>query len=198
MLYKEFKTINGKYLYDSNTNCIVPISDKLFSQINGALGEEAKQEMNKLQINGFIKKKNLTEIKHPESNNLEKSMDGFIEQLTLQVTQGCNLVCGYCPYSCSSSNQRSHSNTKMSEEIAYKAVDLFYEKSALIDPVTISFYGGEPLLNISLIKKVVKYANDKFFGKKVNYGITTNGTVINSSIFQFFQDNNFGSVAKFF
>jgi len=50
-------------------------------------------------------------------------------------------------------------------------------------PVNIGFYGGEPLLNITLIKKVIDYLEGSVnVGKKFIYNMTTNGLLLNKYI----------------
>ena len=52
--------------------------------------------------------------------------------------------------------------------------------------VIIGFYGGEPLLAFDLIKKIVQYIHSTFPERKVEYSITTNGTLLNNEIIEFF------------
>lgn len=92
---------------------------------------------------------------HFESDSLKKGKGKELESLVLNVTESCNLACSYCIYSGKYENERVESNVHMDFKTAKKAVDLFMplsKKAALI-----SFYGGEPLNNISLIKQIIEY-----------------------------------------
>ena len=56
--------------------------------------------------------------------------------------------------------------------------------------MNITFYGGEPLLNFSLIRKSVAYAIEIFQKQKIMFSITTNGTLITPEIAKFCSTNN--------
>ena len=45
----------------------------------------------------------------------------------------------------------------MSWDVAKRAIDFFAEHSTFTDKVQIGFYGGEPMLDIELIKQSVHY-----------------------------------------
>ena len=71
---------------------------------------------------------------------------------TLCVTHNCNLNCIYC-------YQKHDCNSKMNFETAKNIIDcLFNDAEKENKNVEISFIGGEPLLEFSLIKEIVEYA----------------------------------------
>lgn len=74
--------------------------------------------------------------------------------ITFVVTQECNLRCKYCYMVDKQSEHR------MSFETAKKAVDYFIDNKENLfndDYVILAFIGGEPLIEIDLIDKVVDY-----------------------------------------
>ncbi len=77
----------------------------------------------------------------------------------------------------------------MAPEVAYKAVDYFLNNSRKQKSVTIGFYGGEPLLNFRLIQEVVKQARKKAGRRKIDFNMTTNGTVMPDEILDFMVKN---------
>lgn len=124
-------------------------------------------------------------------NDLE--MEGY-RQLTLIVTQACNLRCKYCIYSGNYDSYRVHQDEFMSYEIAKKAVDHYFEnikrlknKRPLLYP-TISFYGGEPFLNFSLIEEITEYIKS-IYQNKVVYTITSNLFVLTDQMIKFLVEN---------
>ncbi len=99
---------------------------------------------------------------------------------TLCVTHQCNLSCIYC--------YQKHSNdAKMTIETARKSVDWIFQN---IPPgrkgVTLDFIGGEPLLEFDLIKKIFEYAEENKGAIPVKYFATTNGTLLNDEMKQWF------------
>ena len=74
----------------------------------------------------------------------------------------------------------------MNWEIAKKAVDFFALRCIDTPNVGISFYGGEPLLEYDLIKKVILYCETRLKGKELSYNMTTNGTLLTEDMANFF------------
>jgi uncharacterized protein len=109
--------------------------------------------------------------------------------LALNVSNACNLRCKYCY------EKKSHINSKfafMTESVAKKAVDFILGFDE-IESLGIAFYGGEPLLNFPVIKSVIAYANQRAEDlglPEVGYHITTNGTLLNGTIIDFFRGHN--------
>jgi uncharacterized protein len=106
--------------------------------------------------------------------------------LELNISQACNMGCTYC-----FANQGVYDNAGlMSEEIAKRSVDLL-KKIPSSDQITISFFGGEPLLNLDTMRNLVDYSIRTLKDKKVNFQITTNGTILNPEILELFKKYNF-------
>lgn len=101
--------------------------------------------------------------------------------LDLNIIQKCNLRCKYCYV------ETPGSSSPMNKKTAQKAVDFILACNG-IEGVTISFYGGEPLLNYPVIKSTMEYASEKAEKKgiPVTYYLTTNGTLLTDDIIHFF------------
>jgi len=82
----------------------------------------------------------------------------------------------------------------MSEEVALRSVDYLMEQTDGIDHVGIIFFGGEPLMNFEVIRKVVEYSQDmgRKLNKRVSYSMTTNATLLTEEIVDFIQRYGFG------
>lgn len=201
-----FEVYDRKFLYDVDTNSIVSIpddvhiflqelaccsSDSDVSSKLASMNEKVRQSIMYLENQGLLHSINDNlQIKHVETDILQDLFDGNLSLMTLQVTQNCNLRCKYCVYSGSYIN-RTHSNKRMTWEVAKKAVDFYYEHTRNSSEVSLGFYGGEPLLEIALIKKVVAYAEELFKGKRISFNMTTNATLFTDEIVQFLMEHNF-------
>ncbi|MCH5265057.1 MAG: radical SAM protein [Lachnospiraceae bacterium] len=196
LLIKLIKTINGYYVFDANYNCISEISQYQYDCLHKMIQNKRVNDTECTCISEMLNKKIISDHEIEKIENfytrfLDDVLDRSIEKMTLQVTQACNLRCSYCIYSDMKtvSNQRSHGNQKMTWDIAKKAVDFLMYHSVDTKKVNIGFYGGEPLLNFSLIKKIIQYISTTYAGKDVSYAITTNGTLLTDDVITFFEKN---------
>jgi uncharacterized protein len=194
MVYKIFNTMHNHYLYDRQENRIVKINENEYSCFietqKGNINENNVNIIKKFQKFGLCNENELCNIEHPYTDNLEFYLNERIEQITLQVTQNCNLRCDYCAYSGRYSN-RKHSVKKMSLYTACKAVDFLVKHSRCTTRSVVGFYGGEPLLEIALIKNVISYIEDTYEGKEFNYVMTTNGTLLSDDIVDYLVEKKF-------
>lgn len=185
-----FETSEGYYCYDVNTDCILKISQETYIYLKAIMKEPDNaliepEAVKILRKNGYLKSDKVKETEHPDTQLLKYHCANKIEGIILQVTQNCNLRCEYCAYSGGYKN-RVHSNKRMCESTALKAIDFLIAHSKDSDSVSIGFYGGEPLLEFNLIKKCIEYAAKHIEGKCIYFNITTNGTLLKDKIVDFF------------
>ena len=195
------RTPLGYYIYDANCNEILKVSNELFDYIKNLLADHQNCEFasasceadySSLQEAGYLLPSMVKQIVHPATAISEILLDRSLGQLTLQVTQRCNLRCKYCIYSEDlNCNQRSHSQNTMTFETAKKAIDFYRLHSIDTNRAVIGFYGGEPLLAFPLIKDVVAYAKEVFVGKEIAFDMTTNATLLTDEVIDFLLENEF-------
>ncbi|HOT07850.1 MAG TPA: radical SAM protein [Methanotrichaceae archaeon] len=97
--------------------------------------------------------------------------------LNLIVSQDCNLRCAYCY---ADHGTYGAERKLMSYDTAKTCIDKLLSKEY---DNHIVFFGGEPLLNFSLIKEIDSYINEKNLHAK--YTTITNGTIMNDEIKNF-------------
>lgn len=110
-----------------------------------------------------------------------------ITRIELFLTENCTLNCDYCFVATRKSGKR------MNWKTASLAIDFLMDYSENEPDILIIFFGGEPLMEFPLMKRIAKYADmraDKL-GKRVNYALTTNGTIISKDILAFAQQKKF-------
>lgn len=100
----------------------------------------------------------------------------------LYLTENCNLKCKYC-------YQENKTINEMSFDTIKAIID--YEVKQNNKYSLINFYGGEPLLKKDLIYKTIDYI--KFLNPKTkfNFGLTTNGTLLDENFLKYMRKNNF-------
>lgn len=113
-----------------------------------------------------------------------------LQMILLEVTEKCNLRCGYCVYNELFTEKRNHYEFDMPLKTGLKAIDYLKNHSDKTEKISIGFYGGEPLLNFNLIKNIVNYAKDQI-KKGLLFTITTNGTMINKEIASYLSSEDF-------
>lgn len=194
---------NQYYVYDTYSNSLLEVSREQYLEICTlcriglnkyiSLNKNTKEYNDILMLvnKGMFKFSFIDKIIHPVTGYITPLVSRCVNDITLQVTRNCNFKCRYCLFANSNEITRGHEHQDMDWETARKSVDFLYDHSKDAQEVSISFYGGEPLLNYSLIKKTVEYTNDKFFSKKVNYRMTINGSILSDEIMKFICDNNF-------
>ena len=80
----------------------------------------------------------------------------------------------------------------MDWDIAKKAIDYTKAHSGKSEEeVSISFYGGEPLINYELIKRVVEYSKKIMPDKKLRFAFTTNLSLMTKDKAEFFAKEGF-------
>ena len=120
-----------------------------------------------------------------------------VTQLTLEVTQRCNMRCKYCIFNEDFPLHRNHGYSDMNWDIAKRSIDYFVRlinsplRANTAYSSCLGFYGGEPLLNFSLLKKCVEYIKTKKLNEAIRFNITTNGTLLNRVIIEFFIEHDF-------
>ncbi|KHD13716.1 Cys-rich peptide radical SAM maturase CcpM [Clostridium butyricum] len=190
-----FKTPGSYYIYDVNTNAILSVDKDVFDFLEYKMDSNTSKEVDwpseivEFIDNGFLSSNKIKEIEHSDTDLLPDILSNNVPRITLQITQQCNLRCKYCIYSGSYSN-RHHSKKNMSFETAKKGIDFLINHSNGVNEINIGFYGGEPLLEFKFIKKCVEYAEEQAEGKDISFNITSNGTIINREIIEYFDKHN--------
>lgn len=110
-----------------------------------------------------------------------------ITKMELFLTEACNLQCNYCFVATKKTYKR------MSKEVAQRAIDFLMKESRNEKEVSITFFGGEPLLIFPLMKFVAEYTTEKAsqLGKEVKFACTTNATLLTEEHLRFAQQYGF-------
>jgi uncharacterized protein len=74
----------------------------------------------------------------------------------------------------------------MERSTALRAIDFLHEQSD--GKCVVTFFGGEPLLELDLIKDVVSYSRGQY-GTQIAFRMSTNGTLLSEEILAFLSDN---------
>ena len=113
----------------------------------------------------------------------ERSGD-VVKALCLHVAHTCNLNCSYC---FASQGKYHGDRALMSFEVGKRALDFLIENSGHRTNLEVDFFGGEPLMNWDVVKRLVEYARsiEREKGKNFRFTLTTNGVLIDDEVIDF-------------
>ena len=113
----------------------------------------------------------------------ERSGD-VVKALCLHVAHTCNLNCEYC---FASQGKYHGDRALMSFEVGKQALDFLMDHSGTRRNLEVDFFGGEPLMNWDVVKRLVEYARsvEKERGKNFRFTLTTNGMLIDDDVIDF-------------
>jgi len=110
-----------------------------------------------------------------------------ITRLQLSVAQECNLRCRYCIVEQGSFGGPPR---RMRQQIARQAVDFLLRESGQTPRLMLGFSGGEPMLNWGVVTDAIRHSQKQAgtFGKKVDYFLKTNGTLLDDEAVAFIKE----------
>ncbi len=199
---KVFKTRNRFYYYDTGTGKVFECEKEVYEVFQKLQKTNQFEKLRELDLDekslisaldkimdvvnneNILKAPMLETFSGEQVTNLKKSLDTKLGQITFEVTQKCNLRCDYCIYQEDNPKFRDFSqHNDMPFEIAKKVID--YSKDKMKNEFYITFYGGEPLLNFSLIKQCVEYVKTLNCSNTIMYSLTTNLTLMTQEIAEY-------------
>jgi len=165
----------GRHLFIADGSRLFDADAKLFAQFEAAISEgSAGKLLDRLGLSGapFIDD---TPLSSPP-----------IHALSLAIAQKCNLGCSYCY---AQQGEFGGTAKNMSAETANEAVDLLIAGAAPGARLNLSFLGGEPLVNRSVLQSATRRAAElaERRGVKLTFSITTNGTLLSPADADFFE-----------
>ncbi|SHH21450.1 uncharacterized protein SAMN02745221_01941 [Thermosyntropha lipolytica DSM 11003] len=112
-----------------------------------------------------------------------------VKALCLNVAHTCNMRCTYC---FAGQGDFGGKPELMTAETARKALDFLLARSGEVKHLEIDFFGGEPLLNLEVVKETVAYGREreKDTGKKFNFTLTTNALRLDEATLDYLLDND--------
>ena len=113
-----------------------------------------------------------------------QNRETVVKALCLNVAHDCNLRCKYC---FADEGEYHGRRALMSEEVGKAALDFLVKNSGGRKNLEVDFFGGEPLMNWEVVKKLVEYGRsiEKEYDKNFRFTLTTNGTLLNDEILKF-------------
>ena len=142
--------------------------------------EEIFEDIEELKENGTL----FTEDIYENGVIDFKKRQTVVKALCLHIAHDCNLACRYC---FAGEGEYQGDRSLMSYEVGKKALDFLVANSGSRRNLEVDFFGGEPLMNFEVVKKLVAYGRslEKKHDKHFRFTLTTNGVLLNDEIIDF-------------
>ncbi len=167
---EEYTDLFAEYITEGNT-----ASDAVSAAV-----KEAVSDIEELINDGAL----FTEDIYENYISEFKSRSTVVKALCLHIAHDCNLACKYC---FAEEGEYQGRRALMSYEVGKQALDFLIANSGNRKNLEVDFFGGEPLMNFEVVKKLVEYGREqeKLHNKKFRFTLTTNGILLNDEVMEF-------------
>ena len=142
--------------------------------------EESVAEVQQLKDNGEL----FTEDVYENHIIDFKKRPTVVKALCLHIAHDCNLACRYC---FAEEGEYHGRRALMSFGTGKQALDFLIANSGNRKNLEVDFFGGEPLMNFDVVKKLVAYGREqeKLHDKHFRFTLTTNGVLLDDAVMEF-------------
>ena len=173
------------YIYDVGSGSLHECDEKTARVLEGDKTDVSDEELKAILEDAEALKEQGLLYKEEVKAYPMKSHE--VKALCLHVSHDCNLRCKYC----FADEGAYHSKREvMSRETAFAATDFLLRESGQRKVLEVDFFGGEPLMNLGVVKDTVYYAKEQAakLGKRFLFTTTTNGLLLDDETIKFFNE----------
>lgn len=166
------------HLYEQGLS-LDAIKEKLSGEVDAVELEEVAEEIRELIAMGQLD----TDDQYGE---LEVNKNtGVVKAMCLLAAQDCNLRCRYC--FASTGEYHMGERSMLSYETGKASLDWLVAKSGKRHSLEVDFFGGEPLMNWDVVKRLVEYGRtlEAPNNKEFKFTVTTNCVGLTDDIMDF-------------
>ncbi len=176
-----FQYHDDYYVYDTGSGSLHIADERTAKYLGGepvCLTDEELAEIAALKAEGLL------DAPETDARPIKREE---IKALCLHICHDCNLRCKYC---FADEGAYHAAREMMSFETAKAAIDFLLEKSGKRKVLEVDFFGGEPLMNLNVVKRTVYYAKEEAAkrGKRFLFTTTTNGLLLDDETIRFFNE----------
>lgn len=161
--------------------------DKFIKDYGEETAVELIDEINSLLENGSLS--------YPDDDDVSCDFDEKrnIKAMCLHIAHDCNMRCKYC---FAGTGGFGGAREFMSKEVGRAALDFLVKNSGGIKHLEIDFFGGEPLMNMSVVKDIVEYGRELELkhNKILKFTMTTNALALDEEVTKFLNDFDIATV----
>ena len=170
------------YIYDTGSGSLHECDEKTARYLSGDRTEITDEEIAGILADvGALKEQGLL---YKEEVSVFPAKSSEVKALCLHICHDCNLRCRYC---FADEGAYHSAREMMSRETAKAAIDFLLKNSGKRKVLEVDFFGGEPLMNLGVIKETVYYAKEEAakLGKKFLFTTTTNALLLDDETIEF-------------
>ena len=170
------------YIYDTGSGSLHECDEKTARYLSGDRTEITDEEIAGILADvGALKEQGLL---YKEEVSVFPAKSSEVKALCLHICHDCNLRCRYC---FADEGAYHAAREMMSRETAKAAIDFLLKNSGKRKVLEVDFFGGEPLMNLGVIKETVYYAKEEAakLGKKFLFTTTTNALLLDDETIEF-------------
>jgi uncharacterized protein len=171
-------------LYNTRSQAEVVVDDELAEAVRGLpqtpRSEKTSAALGQLARMGFLVCSPEEDARALEAFFDRARRDDSVLRPTVLTTYACNFACRYCV------EDGLLTALAMDEDMARRAVDYIEEKFVEYRSreISLTFYGGEPLLNMRAVRAVAarlkRYTSER--GVPFGFGLCTNGALLSEEV----------------
>ncbi|AMN30882.1 radical SAM/SPASM domain-containing protein [Clostridium perfringens] len=166
---------NETAIFNLLTRNIIVISNDEYLNFDKLINdEECKEELKSM---GFSLENNINEIELMKCTLNKGKFSEKSMTLFLSLTRQCNLNCSYCYQD--KRKMMDKENSFLNKNDWFKIFEFLKKKSVNLNELHITLFGGEPLLNKSIILQIIDDLNSlKNRNLKIYINLITNGVLL--------------------
>ncbi len=172
---------NDHYVYDTGSGSLHACDERTAKYLSGEPIELTDDE-----LKDILGLKEAGLLGAPETS-ARPIKSNEVKALCLHICHDCNLRCKYC---FADEGAYHAAREMMSLETAKAAIDFLLKESGKRKVLEVDFFGGEPLMNLGVVKETVYYAKAEAakLGKKFLFTTTTNALLLDDETIKFFNE----------
>lgn len=171
-----------KLAYNALTNSLALMDYEHYTQYNNFVSDniaiDDEKFVDDLKMGGYIIEDEMDELKLLELQLFQNRFNRSVLGLTIAVTADCNFRCTYCY------EKNSIENTKMNQDVQDNIIQLIKDQANGLKVLAVTWYGGEPLLMINVIRDLSERIQKICEERQITYFayMVTNGYLLTREI----------------
>lgn len=173
---------NSVIAYNARTNALAELEKEIYESFKKCSSNHFKgmdtSLLDSLEYGGFIVDEDINELDIVKHNMYLSRFSTQQLGLTIAPTSNCNFRCPYCY------EKDVLRSSKMNDETANGIVNLVRNNANTINMLGVTWYGGEPLLEVNRIENLTKAFKEICNKNNVKYqaNIVTNGYLLDKKM----------------